>query len=129
MQILRYLPLHASGLIAAIISHSALASFDQDGDDITDANDNCTLISNSLQYDSNSDGIGNLCDADLNNDGIVSNLDYESLVLFYENNNLDADLNEDGLINNQDASILASRISLPGPFGVNNATFHFMFNC
>ena len=113
MDILRRYPSLIPGLLATLITLTAQASFDQDGDGITDANDNCTLISNPLQYDSNNDGIGNLCDADLNNDGIVSYTDYETMVLFYENNNLDADINEDGRISNWDASILAGLIDTP----------------
>ena len=38
---------------------------DTDGDGITDDVDNCTLDANALQIDSNGDGIGNVCDADI----------------------------------------------------------------
>ena len=127
MSILRDFPIYIRmfGLIATVISHSVLASFDQDDDGVSDANDNCTLISNPQQYDSNGDGIGNLCDADLNNDGIVNITDYEFLIQFHSTNNLDADLDEDGLIGDTDVAILASLIGIPpGPFGVTNATLY-----
>lgn len=38
---------------------------DVDGDGVLDANDNCIDVPNSAQMDSNGDGIGNLCDADI----------------------------------------------------------------
>ncbi|MFK8016791.1 MAG: myxococcus cysteine-rich repeat containing protein [Gammaproteobacteria bacterium] len=38
---------------------------DRDGDGVLDANDNCTVVSNPMQIDSNGDGIGNRCDADI----------------------------------------------------------------
>jgi hypothetical protein len=37
---------------------------DQDGDGITDTIDNCPAVSNSSQYDSDDDGLGNDCDND-----------------------------------------------------------------
>ncbi len=107
------------GLITLVWAQSALAAFDQDGDGITDASDNCTRHANPQQVDSNGDGFGNLCDADLNNDGIVDSLDYETLIQFYADANLDADLNGDGQITEWDAQILLSRLGRPpGPAGV-----------
>ena len=76
------------GLISFVCTQSVLASFDQDGDGISDANDNCTFIANPQQFDSNGDSIGNLCDADLNNDGIVDDLDLETIFQFYAAGNL-----------------------------------------
>ncbi len=127
MKILRQLSTHARalGLVFSITSLTAFASFDQDGDGITDANDNCTLINNPQQYDSNNDGIGNKCDADLNNDGIVDSLDQDLMLIFHQDNNLDADINEDGQITNWDLSILTSRLgNPPGPYGINNAKLY-----
>ena len=45
---------------------------DQDGDGIDDAQDNCTSIANPDQRDTDLDGYGNACDADLDNDGLVN---------------------------------------------------------
>jgi hypothetical protein len=49
---------------------------DADGDLVPDAIDNCLDIPNgpnewSHQVDTNQDGYGNRCDADVNNDGLV----------------------------------------------------------
>ncbi|MCG8590590.1 MAG: TIGR03790 family protein [Proteobacteria bacterium] len=44
---------------------------DRDGDGIPNASDNCLEHSNRDQRDSDQDGIGNLCDPDVDNDGVV----------------------------------------------------------
>ena len=41
------------------------ASIDSDGDGVSDDIDNCTLLVNADQTDSNADGIGNACDPDI----------------------------------------------------------------
>jgi hypothetical protein len=53
---------------------------DVDLDRIPDASDNCRLLSNAGQWDSNKDGFGNRCDADLDNDGIVTQPDVDAVV-------------------------------------------------
>ncbi|MEM7082511.1 MAG: DUF4215 domain-containing protein [Pseudomonadota bacterium] len=53
----------------------ALAPVDTDGDGVFDSTDNCTNVSNPGQEDTNGDGIGNRCDADINNDCIVNFVD------------------------------------------------------
>lgn len=107
------------GFLWFIWPQLALASFDQDGDGITDADDNCIYVANPQQTDSNGDGIGNSCDADLNNDGIVDNQDYDTYLQFVADNNLDADLTGDGLITDQDRNILLSWTGFPpGPADV-----------
>jgi hypothetical protein len=44
---------------------------DTDGDGILDEEDNCLLVANASQVDSNVDGFGNACDPDVTNDGVV----------------------------------------------------------
>ena len=44
---------------------------DGDGDSADDA-DNCTLVSNPTQCDSDGDGYGNRCDGDLNNNSFTN---------------------------------------------------------
>lgn len=50
-----------------------------DDDGIGDCVDNCTDVFNPLQIDSNSDGYGNFCDADVDNDGVVGGSDLGAL--------------------------------------------------
>ncbi len=42
---------------------------DIDGDGVLDVDDNCPTVSNSTQWDNNENGIGNLCDPDIDGDG------------------------------------------------------------
>jgi hypothetical protein len=46
-----------------------------DGDSIADSSDNCTLVQNNDQRDTDGDGYGNRCDPDFDNNGIVQAAD------------------------------------------------------
>ena len=52
---------------------------DVDGDGWGAKSDNCTLVFNPSQTDSDYDGCGNACDADFNQDGVVSVGDFSAL--------------------------------------------------
>jgi poly(3-hydroxybutyrate) depolymerase len=52
-----------------------LRTTDDDEDGVTDTADNCVLVANNNQRDTNSDGFGNICDPDLNNDCVVNFVD------------------------------------------------------
>ena len=54
-----------------LITGNVVGSTDTDGDGIADELDNCLNKSNPAQIDTNSDGYGNACDADYNNDGVI----------------------------------------------------------
>ncbi len=58
---------------------------DQDNDGIIDVGDNCILAANPDQRDTDGDGFGNACDADLDNDGKVTLSDFRLLLLVMNN--------------------------------------------
>ena len=89
---------------------------DIDGDGITDNLDNCTLIPNPTQCDGDGDGYGNHCDADFNNDNIVSRLDIRPLVTTLGTANPITDLTCNGIVNRQDILLFRHLFgSPPGP--------------
>lgn len=95
---------------------------DSDNDGVADVQDNCTLVFNTDQRDTDGDGYGNICDADLDNDGTVNTVDYAMfraafggtapLTLAQE----DADFNGDDKVNTIDYAIFRSFFGkVPGP--------------
>ncbi len=107
---------------------------DADGDGVHDSVDNCTNVANGTlipdagghsQLDSDGDGYGNRCDADLNNSGVITAIDFN---LFRSVLNQPAtasalaaaaDLNGSGLVNAIDFNILRGALNQsPGPSGL-----------
>jgi hypothetical protein len=92
---------------------------DSDSDGICDEDDNCTLIPNADQRDTDGDDYGNRCDADLDNSGLVNSLD---IGLFKErilSTDEDADFNGDGIVNSLDIGIFKQLfMQPPGPSGL-----------
>ncbi len=92
---------------------------DDDGDTVRSFLDNCIFELNADQRDTNSDGFGNVCDADLNNDGIVNAIDLGLLRLVFFTGDADADFNGDGIVNAIDLGVLKLRFfTAPGPSGI-----------
>jgi len=91
---------------------------DTDGDGVLDCEDNCTLVANPDQYDTDGDLYGNMCDADLDNN---LNVNYDDLDLFKlawgsTGQGLDADFNGDEVVNYDDLEIFKLLWgSPPGP--------------
>lgn len=97
-------------------------SADSDGDGFADSLDNCTLVANASQLDTNGDGFGNACDPDLDNNGVVNFLDVTLFVdQFGTAAGGDADFNGDGNVNFLDFSLAYPAYFLmpPGPSGIN----------
>ncbi|MEM6639699.1 MAG: thrombospondin type 3 repeat-containing protein [Pseudomonadota bacterium] len=91
---------------------------DADGDTIPDTSDNCIQVSNRDQRDTDSDGYGNVCDADLDNDCTVNFVDLGLLRARFFTDDADADFNADGVVNVIDLGVLRSGFfSPPGPSG------------
>ena len=94
---------------------------DADTDGIDNSVDNCTTVSNPDQRDSDGDGFGNICDTDLNNDGVTNFLDLGLLRQVFFTNDVHADFDGDGVVNFLDLGILRQRFfSAPGPSGLAN---------
>ena len=84
---------------------------DTDDDGVGDGQDNCTLVPNPGQLDTDGDGYGNVCDGDLNDDGSTNTLDLNLYKLAHRSAagdasyDVDADFNGDGVINTLDLNI------------------------
>ncbi len=91
---------------------------DTDEDGIFDYLDNCTLVDNPSQRDSDSDGFGNQCDPDLDNNGTINFEDLALMKLVFFSDNADADLDGDGTVNFSDLQLMKNLFfQAPGPAG------------
>jgi hypothetical protein len=100
---------------------------DGDSDGTGDACDNCLIVPNGpntfpagdprIQCDTNADGYGNICDADLTNDGLVAFADLAVFKTAFGTLDPDADLDcSGGTVNFGDLSIFRPLFgSAPGP--------------
>jgi hypothetical protein len=96
---------------------------DTDGDGIADNLDNCTLVPNASQLDTDGDGYGNVCDADFNNDGVVNINDFNRLksrLGITPVTDPVVDLDGNGAVNINDLNRLKSYLgNPPGPSGLH----------
>jgi hypothetical protein len=105
-----------------VIEYGDQVEVDTDGDGVPDTGDNCTLVANPAQEDTDGDGYGNICDGDLNQDGET---DLSDNTIFRDafgtevgdaDFNPDADFNSDGAVDLTDNSIFRGLFgSPPGP--------------
>ncbi|MFV2058111.1 MAG: S8 family serine peptidase, partial [Thiohalomonadales bacterium] len=109
------------GLLDAQAAYFQLP-IDTDGDGVYDGQDNCILMRNINQNDSDGDGYGNFCDADLNGDEVIDFVDYAIFGSHYNTTRADpaynpaADFDSNGSINFLDYSIFGSMyMKVPGP--------------
>lgn len=101
---------------------------DGDGDGVPDHADNCVLAPNgpllpdaggNVQLDMDGDGFGNLCDPDLNGDGVVNFSDLAEMRRHFFETGGAADLDGSGAVNFADLAILREDFfQAPGPSGV-----------
>jgi hypothetical protein len=92
---------------------------DPDGDEVPSSIDNCREVANADQRDTDGDGYGNACDADLNNDGRVNFADLSLFRSRFGTSNRDADFDGNGVVNFSDLARFTSLFGRPpGPSGV-----------
>jgi len=89
---------------------TALASedIDTDEDGVPDSLDNCPATPNPLQRDTDGDGYGNMCDADLNGDDTTDFMDLGIMKSSFLSDDPHADLNGDGNVDFLDLGMLKS---------------------
>jgi hypothetical protein len=105
------------------VAVTGIEFLDADGDGVEDFEDNCTLLANAIQCDSDQDGYGNRCDADFNNNGFVNYADLGLLRVGFFGDSTAPDYNEldldcDGMINSADLALFKTLFGQPpGPGG------------
>lgn len=106
--------------LTVLTASAASWAGDSDSDGVSDTTDNCTLIANVSQLDTNGDGIGNRCDADFNNNGIVDSQDGALLKAAFGSAAFpDRDLNGNGIVDSNDGARLKAKFGRPpGPSGL-----------
>ena len=116
-----------NGISGAGITYVLFGRVDSDADGLHDAADNCTGTPNPDQRDTDGDGFGNACDADLSNDCTVNFLDLNLLKMAFlgQPYDPDADFDGDGLVNFGDLARLKGTFFNgpnpgPGPSGLSN---------
>ncbi len=92
---------------------------DADNDTIDDLRDNCPTIANSDQLDSDSDGMGNACDSDDDNDGVSDEVEIAAGLNPLDASDAVGDLDGDGYSNRTEylhGSAINDAQSVPVPF-------------
>ena len=96
----------------------AVELVDLDADGLFDFLDNCVAVANPAQLDTNSDGIGNACDPDIDNNCVVNFLDFFLVSKNFGLSATDTDLTGDGMVDFSDIAIVRDYFGLaPGPSG------------
>ncbi len=108
--------------LGEVASGSLTLALEPDGDDVPSTVDNCLADFNPDQRDTDADGYGNGCDADLDNDCTVNFSDLGIMkAAFFASGDLDTDLDGDMQTNFNDLSIMKAKFfGEPGPSALTN---------
>jgi hypothetical protein len=107
------------GPVVAVGTVTVRVIDDPDGDGISADVDNCQMVANANQRDTDGDGYGNPCDGDFNNDGRVNFTDLGIFRSRFGTTNPDADLDGNGGVNFTDLGRFRSLFGAPpGPSGL-----------
>ncbi|MCH2170184.1 hypothetical protein MK489_05340 [Myxococcota bacterium] len=96
----------------------------QDADEVIDEFDNCTLIANADQRDTDGDGCGNVCDGDYDQNGVVGAGDFAQFRAAFQaistgnpGFNEAVDANGDGIVGTGDFAVFRGQFqeAEPGP--------------
>jgi hypothetical protein len=97
---------------------------DSDDDGLLDDADNCTNVANADQRDTDGDSIGNICDADLDQDCVVNFVDLGIFRSVFFTDDANADFDGDGTVNFVDLGIFRtlffSDYTSDNPSGIPN---------
>ena len=105
--------------VQTTVTNAASSVLDSDSDGLIDSKDNCILVANPAQRDTDTDGYGNYCDPDFDNNLMVNASDLSYLKSTFFTADPDADLDGSGSVSAGDLAILKSfYFELPGPSGL-----------
>jgi hypothetical protein len=107
------------GMVIDIALVTVAVIVDADHDLVDDVTDNCLAAANSSQRDTDGDGYGNWCDADLNNDTKVNFADLSIFRARFATSDADADLDGNGNVNFADLARFKALFGQPlGPSAI-----------
>ena len=107
------------GWVSATYTDTIEYALDSDRDGVIDRKDNCLLVPNPAQRDTDGDLYGNYCDPDFDGNLIVNAADLSYMKTRFFTPDPDADLDGSGVVNAADLAILKSFFfKPPGPSGL-----------
>ncbi len=108
-------------LFACLLCPLTVVAHDADNDGIIDTRDNCVVVANTDQRDTDGDGFGNVCDADFNNDCSVNFADMLLFRLAFFGRDPHCDMDGDTWVNFADLQMIKLPFfAEPGPSGITN---------